>query len=228
MTHQLQARRRKVSPLPGRFSLLLVLAAFLTALFATHALAQNLLTDADIAKISAGDQPVKFSHKIHAGDNQMPCQYCHIYARRSKVSGVPPVAICMGCHKFINPGLGEVQKVAKYWEDQKPIPWVKVHDLPDFVRYDHSRHVMAKNEKFPDGILCQTCHGPIQTMDVVKKFNPDFGLMGWCLECHLTLPGTLEQKRATGMEGSMKLVNAKHPGGNYDRPRLTDCLTCHY
>jgi hypothetical protein len=227
MTHQLQARRRDAPALPGRIGRLALQAAFLLALFATTALAQGLLTDADIAKIPAGDQPIKFSHKIHAGDNLVPCQYCHVYARRSKVSGAPAVAICMGCHRFINPGLAEIGKVAKFWEEQKPIPWVKIHDIPDFVRYDHSRHVMAKNEKYPDGIQCQACHGPIQTMDVVQIYYPAFGQMGWCLECHLSLAGTLEQKRATGMEGSMKLVNFKHPGG-YDRPRLTDCLTCHY
>jgi hypothetical protein len=97
------------------------------------------------------------------------------------------------------------------------------------VRYDHSRHVGAKNEKFPNGIPCQTCHGPIETMDVVQKYYSNFGQMGWCLECHLTIPGTLEQKRVTTEEGnSLKLVNAMHPAGNFNRPRLTDCLTCHY
>lgn len=228
MTHPHQARRRPFRASPGRAGFLVAMTALLLALFATSSLAQNLLTDADVEKIPAGSQPIKFSHKIHAGDNAIPCQYCHIYARRSKVSGVPPVAICNGCHKLINPGLAEIAKVNKYWEEKKPIPWVKIHDLPDFVRYDHSRHVNAKNEVYPNGIPCQTCHGPIETMHVVEKFHPDFGTMGWCLTCHLTIPGTLEQKRATGEAATVKLVNAKHPAGNYQRPRLTDCLTCHY
>lgn len=185
------------------------------------------LTEEDLAAIPAGPQPIKFSHKIHATDNEIPCEYCHIYARRSLVSGVPPVAICMGCHKFIATGLSEVQKVAKYWQEKKPIPWVKIHDVPDFVRFPHFRHVRAQNEVFPNGVPCQTCHGPIETMHVVEKFYPDFGEMGWCLDCHLTIPGSIERKMAIPVKaGSSVLKNAKGPKG-YHRPNLTDCLTCH-
>jgi hypothetical protein len=223
---------RRTARTPWR-SLLLVLGATLVcgaglSLFPTLGSAQ-LLTEDDLAKLPASDQPIKFSHRIHAGDNGIQCQYCHVYARRSKVAGAPAVAICMGCHRFVNPGLSEIQKVAKYWEDKTPIPWAKIHDIPDFVRFDHSRHVNAKNELFPTGVPCQTCHGPIETEDVVHKVDPDFGKMGWCLSCHLKVPGTLEQKRMTPeSEASMVLLHAKHPSGNYVRPRLTDCLTCHY
>jgi hypothetical protein len=227
MTIEPQARCAERMGFSVRSAATAAVAALLLSLLAAPALAQN-MTEADLAKIPAGLQPIKFSHKVHAGDNLIPCQYCHVYARRSKVSGAPSVAMCIGCHKFVNPGLSEVQKVTKYWEQQQPIPWVKIHDIPDFVRYDHSRHVGARNETYPDGIQCQTCHGPIQDMHVVEKFNPIFGTMGWCLECHLQQPGVLEQKRATPMAaGSMKLLNGRHPGG-YARPRLTDCLTCHY
>ena len=215
-------------------SILLVLGAVLlfgaaVSLSPAMGHAQQLLTEDDLAKIQGGDQPIKFSHRVHAGDNQIQCQYCHVYARRSKVSGAPAVAICMGCHRFVNPGLSEIQKIGKFWEAKQPIPWVKIHDIPDFVRFNHSRHVMAKNENFPSGIPCQQCHGPIETMDVVKKYNPDFGMMGWCLDCHLKQPGTLEQKRGTPESlTSMRLLHSQHPSGNYQRPRLTDCLTCHY
>jgi hypothetical protein len=237
MTTPTAGRRRGRGPLPGtdllRF-LLFVLGAVLVfgagmSLSPAAGSAQQLLTDADLEKIPAGPQPIKFSHRIHAGVNQIQCQYCHVYARRSKVSGAPAVSLCMGCHRFVNPALSEIQKLAKFWEAKEPIPWVKIHDIPDFVHYDHSRHVGAKNEVFPNGIQCQQCHGPIETMDVVKKFNPRFGTMGWCLDCHLTVPGTLAQKRGTPESiASMRLLHAKHPAGNYDRPRLTDCLTCHY
>jgi len=194
---------------------------------------QKLLTNEDVAKIDAGTpdirQPIKFSHKIHAGDNQIHCQYCHIYARRSFTSGVPPVAICIGCHKFIGKDLDEVKKLIGYWERKEPIPWKKIHDVPDFVRFPHYKHINAKNEKYPDGVPCQKCHGKIETMDVVKVTVPNFGLMGWCLTCHLTIKGTFEQKRAIAADTNPKrLKHAKHPSGNYDRPRLTDCLTCHY
>jgi hypothetical protein len=215
---------------PGALLVLGVLLALGAGLMLLPATASaQLLTEEDLAKIPAGSQPIKFSHKIHAGDNQIQCQYCHVYARRSRTSGVPAVAVCMGCHRFVNPGLSEVQKLAKFWENKEPIPWVKIHDIPDFVRYNHARHVNAKNEMYPNGIQCQTCHGPIETMHVVEKYNPNFGLMGWCLDCHLKVPGTLEQKRGTPEAlGSMRLMHAKHPSGNYVRPKLTDCLTCHY
>ena len=209
---------------------MLLAGAMMLALLALAlpAAAQN-LTNEDVAKIPAGSQPIKFSHKVHAGDNQIDCQYCHIYARRSYSSGAPPVAICAGCHKFVGAQLDEVKKVMGYWDKQEPIPWVKIHDVPDFVRYPHYKHVNAKNEKYPNGIACQDCHGPIQEMDVVQKFNPDFGLMGWCLNCHLTIPGAQELKRAVAAATDpMKIKNADHPSGDYRRPLLTDCLTCHY
>lgn len=185
------------------------------------------MTEEVLAEIDAGPQPIKFSHRIHATDNLIPCQYCHIYARRSQVSGVPPVAICQGCHKLVASQLSEVKKVLQFWEDKKPIPWVKIHDLPDFVRYPHFKHVRARNKVYPNGIRCQECHGPVEKMDVVEKFDPDFGLMGWCLKCHLTLPGALERKRATPeAAGSARLMAGFRPDGRL-RPNLTDCMTCH-
>ncbi|MDH4224804.1 MAG: cytochrome c family protein [Deltaproteobacteria bacterium] len=183
------------------------------------------LTDAQVAEIPAGDQPIKFSHKIHAGDNKIQCQYCHIYARRSWSSGVPPVKVCMGCHNFVATDLAEIQKLTKYWDDKKPIPWVKKHDVPDFVRFPHKKHINAKNEVFPDGVPCQKCHGPIETLDVVEVQDPKFGEMGWCLKCHLTIPGVKERKKNIKDENG-KLPFAMHPKGHH-RPALTDCLTCH-
>jgi hypothetical protein len=209
---------------------MLLAGLFAVALLALAlpAAAQN-LTNEDVAKIPAGSQPIKFSHKVHAGDNQIDCQYCHIYARRSYSSGAPPVAICAGCHKFVGQQLDEVKKVMGYWERQEPIPWVKIHDVPDFVRYPHYKHINAKNETYQDGIPCQDCHGPVEMMDVVQKFNPDFGLMGWCLQCHLTIPGSLEMKRAiAATTDPHKIKNSDHPNGDYRRPLLTDCLSCHY
>ncbi len=205
------------------FGLLVALAAMPGAATAQV----NLLTDEQVAKIPIGPQPIRFSHQIHAGQNAIPCEYCHIYARRSNVSGVPPVRICMGCHQLVGAQLQEVQKVQKYWTDQTPIPWVKIFDVPDFVRFPHFKHVNARNEVYPNGVTCQTCHGEIQTMPVVAKVNPAFGTMGWCLDCHLTIPGMLERKRAIPeREGSTFIKNAKTPAGHL-RPYLTDCLTCH-
>lgn len=83
----------------------------------------------------APEQPIHFSHKIHAGENEIHCQYCHLYARRSIVAGVPSVQTCMNCHKLIRKEKPEIQKLLEYWEKKEPIPWVKVYDLPDFVHF---------------------------------------------------------------------------------------------
>lgn len=120
-------------------------------------------------------QPINFSHKIHAGDNEVPCLYCHVYAERSRHSGAPSVERCMGCHKIIKTDAPEIKKLTKYWEDKKPIEWVKVHNLPDFVYFPHKRHVRAK-------VDCKECHGDIAAMPVVKRVSSL--KMGWCLGCH--------------------------------------------
>ncbi len=146
-------------------------------------------------------QPIAFSHKIHAGDNEINCEYCHSSAKHSKTSGIPSVNVCMNCHKSISEYTGpttgendkafydaEIQKIydaigwdaenLKYIEnyEQKPIKWVKVHNLPDFVYYNHSQHVTVA------GIACQKCHGPVETMDELYQYSPL--TMNWCLDCH--------------------------------------------
>jgi len=121
------------------------------------------------------EQPIAFSHRIHAGDNQIPCLYCHVQARRSISAGVPSVSKCMGCHTDVATDRPQIRILADYWETKQPIPWIKVHDLPDFVHFTHKRHVAA-------GIECQTCHGAVETMDVVSREAPL--KMGQCLTCH--------------------------------------------
>ena len=124
---------------------------------------------------TAPTQPINFSHTIHAGDNEIPCQYCHVYAARTPAAGVPSVNKCIGCHQYIAADQPEILKVAQYWEDQEPIPWIKVHDTPDFVHFTHKRHIQAELE-------CQECHGPVETMDVVER---QASLrMPWCVSCH--------------------------------------------
>jgi len=120
-------------------------------------------------------QPIDFSHRIHAGENEIPCLYCHVQARRSISAGVPSVSKCMGCHAEVATDRPQIRLLASYWENKEPIPWIKVHDLPDFVHFTHKRHVAADIE-------CQTCHGPVETMDVVSRQAPV--KMGLCLNCH--------------------------------------------
>ena len=121
------------------------------------------------------EQPINFSHKIHAGEFEIPCMYCHIQARRSISAGVPSVNKCVNCHKSIATERPQIRKVMEYWDNKEPIPWIKVHDLPDFVYFPHKRHVAAD-------IACQTCHGPVETMERVARMAPV--KMGECLACH--------------------------------------------
>ncbi len=121
------------------------------------------------------EQPINFSHRIHAGDNEIPCLYCHVQARRSISAGVPSVNKCMGCHTDVAKDRPQIRLLANYFETGEPIPWIKVHDLPDFVHFTHKRHVQADIE-------CQECHGPVETMDVVSREAPV--KMGLCLNCH--------------------------------------------
>lgn len=149
-------------------------------------------------------QEIAFSHKIHAGDNKIDCQYCHSSAKHSKTSGIPSVNVCMNCHKNISEvsedtkvdwdgvTLGkaeldlEIAKVydAAGWDPdlleytgvEKPIKWIRVHNLPDFVYFNHSQHVTV------GGLDCQKCHGPVEEMDEMYQYSPL--TMGWCIDCH--------------------------------------------
>ncbi len=145
-------------------------------------------------------QPIHYSHKIHAGDNGIDCKYCHSSARVSKHSGIPALNVCMNCHKSIyevSPETatdeytkefydGEIKKLydAVGWDDAeqkytgktKPVKWVRIHNLPDFAYFNHSQHVVVA------GLECQTCHGPVEEMEIMYQFSPL--TMGWCINCH--------------------------------------------
>jgi len=146
-------------------------------------------------------QPIRFSHKVHATDATIGCTSCHVYAERSTVAGIPSMARCFGCHKFVkedpaNPALDrELKALGPLLREGKPIEWTRVHRLPDHVFFTHERHVRS-------GMRCQDCHGPVEQMEVVRQVAPL--TMGWCLECHHR-----KQREQAG------------------RARLTDCVTCH-
>ncbi len=122
------------------------------------------------------EQPIPFSHKLHAGDKKIPCQYCHSSARRSITSGIPPLNACMGCHRLVGTDKPWIQKITESYKNNQPISWVKVHDLPDFVRFSHKIHVSGAK------LECQECHGQVQDMEVVEQVAPL--QMGWCIDCH--------------------------------------------
>lgn len=156
-------------------------------------------------------QPINFSHKLHAGDNQIACLYCHSGAEKSKVAGIPAASTCMNCHNRILKDSPEVQKIARSLEENRPIEWVRVHDLPDHAIFNHSRHVTA-------GVKCQQCHGAVETMDRISQ--ADTLSMGSCVSCH-------RQHREVTLDEAGRPVVTKEASAK----RLmasTDCSVCHH
>lgn len=149
-------------------------------------------------------QPIAFSHKIHAGENKVDCQYCHSSAKHSKHSGIPSLNVCMNCHKAIAEvaegteiqwngqtygkqqldleikklydAVGWDEDELVYTGEEKPVKWIRIHNLPDFAYYNHAQHVTVA------GIACQKCHGPVEEMDEMYQYSPL--TMGWCINCH--------------------------------------------
>ena len=146
-------------------------------------------------------QPIHYSHKIHAGANQIECKYCHSSARVSKHSGIPSLNVCMNCHQNIAEYNGEEEIDKGYtkefytkeikklyaavgWDEEnqvytgntEPVKWIRIHNLPDFVYFNHAQHVMVGEVK------CQTCHGPVEEMEIMYQYSPL--TMGWCINCH--------------------------------------------
>ena len=146
-------------------------------------------------------QPIHYSHKIHSGDNQIECKYCHSSARVSKHSGIPSLNVCMNCHMNIAEYNGdedlekgytkdfytnEIKKLYKavgwdestqsYTGETQPVKWVRIHNLPDFVYFNHAQHVSVA------GIDCQKCHGPVEEMEIMYQHSSL--TMGWCINCH--------------------------------------------
>jgi hypothetical protein len=166
-------------------------------------------------------QPIAYSHRLHAGELQIQCQYCHFGADKSRHAGIPPASVCMNCHKFVTAPLGAVRAEDELAEKEKraprpvvsaelrklygavngaqPIAWTRIHSLPDFAYFDHRPHVNA-------GVACQQCHGPVESMERVRQVS-DLG-MGWCVNCH-------RDASRTGIAGHR--VNAS-----------TNCSTCHF
>jgi mono/diheme cytochrome c family protein len=169
------------------------------------------------------EQPIKFSHKLHAGQYEIDCQYCHSGAAKSKNAWIPSVNICMNCHKLIQEGpqygKEEIQKIynaigfdpekGRYIEgyEQKAVEWVRIHNLPDHAYFNHAQHVVV------GGIECQTCHGPVEEMEVAYQYST-LG-MGWCINCH--------------REEKVKMFGQDNPEGlTVEDMGGLNCARCHY
>lgn len=129
------------------------------------------------------EQPIHYSHVTHAEMNQIECQYCHSGVNKSPFATIPSVESCMGCHKLVRTDLPEVQLIKKYFEEQKPIEWKPVSNLPQHVFFTHERHVKA-------GVGCQMCHGQVQRMETVEKVSSF--KMGFCVSCHRERGATVD------------------------------------
>ena len=153
------------------------------------------------------EQPIAYSHRLHAGEMKVPCLYCHFAATRSRHAGIPPTAVCMNCHALLSRETAELRKLKDAFEQGRPLSWIKVHNLPDFVYFNHSQHVFAS-------VACADCHGAVEQMIEVRQEAPL--TMGWCLDCH-------ERRRVGALTEADS--RAGHP-----EPALggLDCGRCHY
>ena len=219
---------------------ILVVGFLLSSAYFTYGYLMQVGIDQGYAPI----QPIHYSHKIHAGANQIECKYCHSSARVSKHSGIPSLNVCMNCHEYIAEYNGEedlengytrdfytneIKKLysAVGWDEEnqeytgntKPVKWVRIHNLPDFVYFNHAQHAQVAK------IECQTCHGPVEEMEIMYQYSPL--TMGWCIDCH----------RESNVDKDNEYYQKVHEelSKKYGVEKLTvaqlggiECAKCHY
>lgn len=227
--------------LKNQFLLFILVVGFLlSSAYFTYGYLMQVGIDKGYAPI----QPIHYSHKIHAGANQIECKYCHSSARVSKHSGIPSLNVCMNCHEYIAEYNGEedlengytrdfytneIKKLyyAVGWDEEnqvytgntQPVKWVRIHNLPDFVYFNHAQHAQVAN------IECQTCHGPVEEMEIMYQYSPL--TMGWCIDCH----------RESNVDKDNEYYQKVHDelSKKYGVEKLTvaqlgglECAKCHY
>lgn len=199
-----------------------LIPTFLVVVFAYGASAENLNTG------YAPEQPVPFSHRIHAGQLGMDCRYCHSTVEDGAMAAVPPTSTCVNCHAqvegkvSVRPDSTQLAPIAHSFETGEPVEWVRVHDLPEYVYFNHSAHLSA-------GVGCVECHGRVDTMERVTQVEPLS--MGWCLECHRDPDARLRPREfVTDMNWSTdedRVELGKRLREQNDIDPRTDCSTCH-
>jgi hypothetical protein len=167
-------------------------------------------------------QPIGYSHALHAGKLGLDCRYCHNTVERAAHAAIPPTETCMNCHGMVKTKSAKLAALREGWATDKPVDWVKVHDLPDYVYFNHSAHVTR-------GVGCAECHGRIDKMEVVSQENTLS--MGWCLDCHrapeahlrpaelVTQMDYVPSRPQLEVGAELRKQNAINPP--------TDCSTCH-
>ena len=239
-------QKRKIKPLwqvvaQNQFIVFIMVVGFLlSSAYFTYGYLMQIGIDQGYAPI----QPIHYSHKIHAGANQIECKYCHSSARVSKHSGIPSLNVCMNCHEYIADYNGEedlengytkdfytneIKKLysAVGWDEEnqvytgntQPVKWVRIHNLPDFVYFNHAQHAQVAK------IECQTCHGPVEEMEILYQYSPL--TMGWCIDCH----------RESNVDKDNEYYQKVHEelSKKYGVDKLTvaqlggiECAKCHY
>ena len=239
-------QKRKIKPLwqvvaQNQFIVFIMVVGFLlSSAYFTYGYLMQIGIDQGYAPI----QPIHYSHKIHAGANQIECKYCHSSARVSKHSGIPSLNVCMNCHEYIADYNGEedlengytkdfytneIKKLysAVGWDEEnqvytgntQPVKWVRIHNLPDFVYFNHAQHAQVAK------IECQTCHGPVEEMEILYQYSPL--TMGWCIDCH----------RESNVDKDNEYYQKVHDelSKKYGVEKLTvaqlggiECAKCHY
>lgn len=168
----------------------------------------------------APEQPVKFNHKIHAGQYGIQCQYCHTGVEKSKHANIPSTNICMNCHNYVKEGpqygKDEIAKVTTAHQNNKPIEWVRIHNLPDHVYFNHQQHVVAGK------VSCESCHGKVQEMERVQQVSTLE--MGWCINCHRESKIDTENPYYTATFDFVK----KHKKYTVAQMGGLECAKCHY
>ena len=171
----------------------------------------------------APEQPVAYSHRLHVAQLGMDCRYCHSNVENSTFANVPPTQTCMNCHSQVKTNSVKLLPVRESWATGRPIEWVNVHVLPDFAHFPHNVHVS-------NGVGCETCHGRIDEMEVVRQVSSLS--MGWCLECHRQPELYLRPQGEITTMGYVQPAN--FVARNLDRIRAenilppTNCSACHY
>lgn len=195
----------------------------------------NALAGIGLSQNYQPEQPIKFSHKLHAGQNGISCIYCHTGAEKSRHANIPSPNICMNCHKYVQKGpqygTTEIAKIYAaldynpdtqvYGSNPKPVQWIRVHALPDLAYFNHAQHTAVGK------LECQTCHGPVQEMEVVKQFSPL--TMGWCIQCHRDTEVKMEGNGYyTELHARLKQKYGADAKLTVDKIGGLECARCHY
>ncbi len=165
-------------------------------------------------------QPVPYSHKTHAGNLGMDCRYCHSLVEEGPHATVPPTQTCMNCHSHILPESPNLRLVRESWADDRPVPWIRIHKLPDYVHFSHEAHVNA-------GVGCVSCHGRVDQMVVVRQVEPLS--MSWCLDCHRDpAPHVRPRELVTQMDYVPESGEGQALVRQYRLNPPENCSACHF